>query len=141
MLQSVRTIRSNIQNICAKSLKQIHGAQLLDVTKIMIDINLLDTKPIGIIHIVHTKCMTPDNFQTLSAFDCANYKQTVENYQCDLCKAVCSIANPVYTNPSNQGADLCKICMEKAFQTVCPQVDWIPGPVYSLAEIKRAVDL
>lgn len=107
--------------------------------KIARDIDLLEHKNIGVVHIVHTECLTKENFKDLIAFETDNFDEAVTQYACNICDTHCSQENPIYTNNSHQGIDICSNCIKKALETVKEMPGWNPGPVYSLKEICNAV--
>ena len=49
-----------------------------------IDVIHLHHQPVGIVQIIRTEKMTPENFTSLCAFSAQNYESAVSGYRCDV---------------------------------------------------------
>lgn len=107
--------------------------------KLVQDVDLIDKKTSFVREILTIEKMDDKNYKSLAAFDAESclYELVVVRYQCDICRTICNVSNPIYTNNRKQGVDICNNCITKAFETIKPDPDFIPGPVYSLSEICR----
>lgn len=86
-----------------------------------IDIDIIgpERKEHGVIHCIKTIKITPNNYVSVigDTFDASkkSYEECARAYGCDVCKKETSLDNPIYTNPTYQGADICSECVKKAF--------------------------
>ena len=111
------------------------------LVKIARDVDIIDNQPVGVVQIIRTEKMTPENFPSLCAFTAQYYESAVSGYGCDVCNAETSVENPIYTNSNYQGCDICQTCLSQAFNSgkLEKLSGWNPGPVYSLERIYQLV--
>lgn len=133
MYRSIIKKHKNLRTVkCIKKNIRYHS---LGHKKIAIDIDLIDGRANFVRHIVKTYKMTPQNYRILAAFNTINFFNTLKNYTCDICDKRCSRNNPIHTNKSIQGCDICDKCMKSAMVSIKPLSGWNPDPVYSLKDI------
>lgn len=123
-----------------KKILQLFGITAASVPskfKLLQDVDLIDNSSSFVREIIVVEKMDKNNYKSLAAFDISKYlyELVIVHYQCDVCHTVCNVSNPIYTNSHRQGVDICNNCVTKAFETIKPDPDFKPGPVYSLTEI------
>lgn len=130
-----KSIDSVIDSVIVPQSSTVEDIASNTIYKIAIDVDLIDNKTNFVRHIVRTECLTKHNYKKLICFKADSYEQAVCQYGCDICDKSCSLTNPIWTNSSTQGCDICNNCIEKSMHMVKPLDGWSPGPVYSLQDI------
>lgn len=107
-----------------------------------IDIDLDDAMEsrASVVQMVVTQKMTRLNFLSLihNSDPSFQFDDWISNYACDICSTVTSCENPIYTNKTHAGGDICSNCIAKSI----PYIDSLgspTNPVYRLSDIVKAV--
>ena len=113
--------------------------------KIARDVDLIDGgQNVAVVAVLQSERLTPENYRRVvgKAFVATSYEDSACNFGCDICQCECTALNPVYTNPDYSGADICNLCMKRAFNNgLKPVGEYKPGPVYWLSAIVRAATM
>lgn len=89
--------------------------------KISKDIDLINNAALKKIITITIEEMNDYNYLELVACDVEDYVSALKNYECNICHTKTSIDNPIYTNHTYLGADICKSCINRAVRCIKPQ--------------------
>lgn len=105
-----------------------------------IDLDNSEESEASVVQMVITQKMTRDNFLSLihDSDPTFQFDDWISNYACDICSTETSYDNPIYTNKTHAGGDICSNCIAKSI----PYIDSRgspASPVYRLSDIVKAV--
>lgn len=113
--------------------------------KLAQDVDLITNKTSFVVRISRVEKVSEQNYVRLTSTALGGDKgftTAVSAFGCDLCHCESSVNNPIWTNASVQGIDICNTCIEKGFTRGWePMPGWNPGPVYSLKALSQLIDM